>query len=87
MLSTVKWENTISNFFSLTSGVRQGGILSPALFSVYVDDVLKKLESSKLGCFIKNMCANSFMYADDLILLSISIHDMEAMVDICEIEF
>ena len=33
------------------------------------------------------MRANSFMYADDLILLSISIHDMQAMVDICEIEF
>ena len=77
MFCAVKWGLKISTFFSLTSGVRQGGILSPALFAVYVDDVLNKLENSKLGCVIKNKCVNSFMYADDLILLSISIHDMQ----------
>ena len=87
MFCTVKWGFKISTFFSLTSEVRQGGILSPALFTVYVDDVLNKLENSKLGCVIKNNCVNSFMYADDLILLSISIRDMQTMINICEIQF
>jgi hypothetical protein len=44
MFCAVKWGLKISTFFPLTSGVRQGGILSPALFAIYVDDVLNKLE-------------------------------------------
>ena len=33
----VKWGRCISDYFSISNGVRQGGILSPKLFSVYVD--------------------------------------------------
>ena len=33
----VKWNNLHSNSFKVTNGVRQGGILSPRLFTVYVD--------------------------------------------------
>ena len=35
----VKWVRCISNYFSISNGVRQGGILSPKLFSGYVDDL------------------------------------------------
>ena len=87
MICTVKWGSAYSKFFSLSAGVRQGGILSPALFAVYVDVVLDKLEKSKLGCFVQNCCSNSYMYADDLILLSISIKDLQLMIGLCELEF
>ena len=33
----------MSDSFSVTNGVRQGGILSPYLFCVYMDDLSKKL--------------------------------------------
>jgi len=75
----VKWEDTFSQNVQLNSGVRQGGILSPLLFSIYVDSVLKYLENSKLGCFVNYQCYNSFMYADDLILLSTSVTDLQLM--------
>ena len=45
---SVKWGNCISNAFSLKAGIRQGGVLSPILFSVYVDNILSKLNN--LGC-------------------------------------
>ena len=82
--SSQVWSNNeLSSRRDLRCGLRQGGVLSPFLFSVYVDDLLKKLAESKLGCFINNICMNSFMYADDIILLTISINDMQKLVDIC----
>ena len=34
---TVRWGHYISNSFNVTNGVRQGGVLSPQLFNVYID--------------------------------------------------
>ena len=79
----VKWGNSFSKKSKITAGVRQGGILSPSCFSIVVDDILNYLEKSNLGCYIKMKCANSFMYADDIILLSISLNHMQKLVDIC----
>jgi hypothetical protein len=41
------------------------------------------MEKSKKGCFIGHMAYNVLMYADDLVLLSISITDMQLMIDLC----
>jgi hypothetical protein len=62
-------------------------VLSPALFAIYIDDVIKRLQLSRAGCYICNMCLNAFMYADDLLLVSISLSDMQYMLDICKQEF
>ena len=40
-----------------------------------------------MGCNIRKMYFNSFMYADDLILLSISVCDLQNMVNLCKLEF
>ena len=42
--TSVKWGNVTSEQIFLSSGVKQGGILSPHLFSLFVDTVLAKLE-------------------------------------------
>ena len=83
----VKWNNCMSDMVKLTAGVRQGGVLSPYLFACLVDGVLVKLSHSKLGCCVHSLMLNAIMYADDLMLLSISLSDLQAMVDICVTEF
>ena len=82
----VKWNGVFSSWFKLNAGVRQGGVLSPSLFAVYVDDLLKKLSKCKLGCFIKTQICNAFMYADDLILISASLCHLQKMINICTAE-
>jgi hypothetical protein len=68
------------------TGTRQGGITSPYLFAVYIDDVITKLQKSSLGCHIYNTCFNAFVYADDILLASISLKDLQRMIDICKEE-
>ena len=72
--SSTRWGGSRSEYCKLFSGVREGGILSPLLFCLFVDVLLSKLERSGLGCFVNFTCYNSFLYADDIILLSISIN-------------
>ena len=37
---TILWGNTRSSFFTISNSVRQGGILSPKLFFVYINIIL-----------------------------------------------
>ena len=43
----VGWDKSLSNSFSVSNGVRQGGVLS---FSVHLDGLLQKLADSGVGC-------------------------------------
>ena len=45
----VKWNNQKSHKFSVTNGVRQEGVLSPFLFSVYMDELLVTLKNNGVG--------------------------------------
>ena len=79
----VQWSDCLSQDVDLTVGVRQGGILSPLFFSCYVNILLDKLEHSDLGGYVNKQCLNSFMFADDLILLSITVIDLQKLVNSC----
>ena len=46
---TVRWGACISNSFNVTNGVRQGGILSPQLFNIYIDGLSDILNTSSIG--------------------------------------
>jgi len=79
----VRCGSYLSRFVTLSSGVCQGGVLSHFIFIVYVDIVLVKLRKSGLGCYIKGFCFNCVMYADDLMLLAVSVSDMQKMINLC----
>ena len=62
----IKWGNDMSELFTVTNGVRQGGILSPKLFNMYIDKLSVKLNESNVGCCFNNFVVNHLYYADDL---------------------
>jgi hypothetical protein len=47
------WGNYHSEFFFVKNGVKQGGILSPSLFSIYPKEVLENLRKTGVGCHIE----------------------------------
>ena len=78
----VKWGKLCSSYFSVSNGVRQGGILSPKLFSVYVDDLSVALSAPKTGCVINDTSVNHVFYADDLCIMSASPAGLQKLIDI-----
>ena len=79
----IKWGQSTSNFFSVSYGVRQNGILSPRLFLVYVDDLSKCLHDARSGCFMGHQCINHVMYADDICLLAPSALGLLKLLEMC----
>ena len=79
----VKWINTFSSSYRLIAGVRQGGVLSPILFANYVDGMLLEFVRSKLGCCVHGVMCSYFMYADDIVLVTASLTELQKLVKIC----
>ena len=58
-----------SEWFDITTGVRQGDSLSPTLFSIFINDLVSHLKEN--GPLLKtgNIEINILLYADDMVLL------------------
>ena len=80
----VKLGGMRSQSFKISNGTRQGSVLSPILFSVYLDDLLRKLRELQLGCHIGGYWLGGCGYADDLILLAPSRDVLQRMLEVCE---
>ena len=80
----VSWNGVLSNEFQIKNGVRQGGILSPILFGIYIDGLLQKLINAKVGCFIGNAFLGVLAYADDLALIAPTPSAMRKLLSICD---
>ena len=81
--SSVKWDSAYSKSFSTTNGVRQGSILSPFLFAIYMNELSLIFNKLNIGCFIGNWCLNNIMYADDICCLAPSFTGLQKLLDFC----
>ena len=80
----IKWNSVYTDYFSVCNGVKKGGVISPVLFCVYIDGLLKELEGCGVGCYMGKVFAGAFGYADDLVELSPSVSTLHKMVGVCE---
>ena len=85
-ITCVKWVRHVSNFFNLLSGVRQGGVLSPILFSIFIDDLISKVLKANVGCYISSICVCIFLFADDILLVAPTVTGLQLLFNICERE-
>ena len=79
-----RWKGHKSGLFSTSNGIRQGGVISPILFCVYLDELLLRLENQGIGCCIGKHFYGAISYADDLTLLSPTITGLNDMLRVCE---
>ena len=83
--AVVRWNNQYSNVFTIGCGTRQGSILSPQLFNIFIDGLLKELSATNSGVSIGNEDFNSYAYADDVTLFCATAPGLQKLIDVCVI--
>ena len=73
----VKQNGYVSDFFRSDRGVKQGDVLSPILFNLFINDVNDQFDDSCVPVSLNNRKLSCLLYADDLIILSESKEGME----------
>ena len=58
----VRWGLTLSPKFYVSNGVRQGGILSPLFFNLYMDKLSVTLSKTEVGCALGKTMVNHLAY-------------------------
>ena len=79
----VSWCSVKSSAFTIFNGVKQGGVLNPYLFFVYVDQLSESLNAVRSGFYVGKICINHIFFADDITLFSPSLTGLQELVDVC----
>jgi hypothetical protein len=79
----IAWGGVLSDYFLAVNGVKQGGVLSPVLYCVYIDDLLLALSNSGVGCYIGSNFVGALVYADDIVLIAPTATAMRKLLSIC----
>ena len=66
----ITWNGEAGDYHFVNEGVRQGGILSPILFKLYIDNMICDISEMGVGCKLGFNRLNILAYVDDIVILS-----------------
>ena len=78
----VKFGDIETDFFDIDEGVKQGCVLSPVLFCIYINELSKMLQAQDVGVHIFNTKISSLFWADDVVLIADNERDLQRMLSI-----
>ncbi|KAK3087181.1 hypothetical protein FSP39_002749 [Pinctada imbricata] len=76
----VKIDDKLTEGFLNNIGVKQGEVMSPLLFNIYINDILKSI-SDEDSASLNNSNLKCLLYADDLVLISTSLDGLQRKFD------
>ena len=79
---SVRFNGTLSDEWKIKNGVRQGGILSELFFSLYINDVINKVNKQNIGCKMGIINCILIAYADDMVIMSPSYKGLQMLLNI-----
>ena len=79
--ATVRTRHGKTDYFQIGKGVRQGCILSPCLFNLYVEYIMRntRLDEAQAGIKIANRSINNLRYTNDTTLMAESEEELESL--------
>ena len=79
----VKWSNVRSDSFPVRCGTKQGGILSPDFFAIYINDLIIDLRNTGVGCHIINRFIACILFADDVTVMAPTRGALQMLLNVC----
>ena len=81
-VATVRTGHGTTDWFQIGKGVRQGCILSPCLFNLYSEYIMRNtgLEETQAGIYIAGRNINHLRYADDTTLMAESGEELKNLL-------
>ena len=71
-----------TDFFEVEEGVRQGCILSPTLFSIYINGVVREILEKGKGIDVGGEKLAILLYADDIVIIANSAEELQRNMEI-----
>ena len=80
--ATVRTEHGTTDWFQIGKGVHQGCILSPCLFNLYAEYIMRNagLEETQAGIKIAGRNINNLRYADDTTIMAESEEELKSLL-------
>ena len=82
VLCNVRFGDIITDSFEIEEGLKQGCVLSPILFCIYINEFAKMLSSQNVGVNICNVNISCLFWADDVVLIAENEKDLNHMLNI-----
>jgi hypothetical protein len=80
----VRIAGTLSEYFPLRAGVRQGGISSPTLYTAFIDEINHDLQAAGIGIMEESIWCGNSMYADDMVVMVETVEEARKAMRIVE---
>ena len=79
-----RWKGEFSSPYTIGQGVKQGGIVSPSLYKLYIYNLLESLRGAGMGLYIGPIYVGTPACADDVLLLSNNPPELQGMLDVSD---
>ena len=77
----VRVQGSLTKFFNVGTGLKQGCLLSPMLFNLYLNDFICNVKESGLGISVDGEKIAILVYADDIVLIAENEQDLQTMMN------